>query len=88
MVFQSRFGDEPWLQPCLDDYVPALSATHARVRVIAASFTADCLETLEEITLRLGEDFERAGGTELVVVPCLNDDAAWVETLAIFVERS
>ena len=88
MVFQSRFGDEPWLQPYLDEYVPALAADHARVRVFAPSFTADCLETLEEITLRLGEDFEDAGGTELIVVPCLNDDAAWVETLATFVERS
>jgi len=88
MVFQSRFGDEPWLQPYLDEYVPGLATSHPRVRVIAPSFTADCLETLEEITLRLGEDFARAGGSELIVVPCLNDDAAWVEALAAFVERS
>ena len=86
MVFQSRFGDEPWLQPYLDEFVPALAATTPSVRIIAPSFSADCLETIEEIDERLREDFVEAGGQELIVVPSLNDDPAWVEALAGYIE--
>jgi ferrochelatase len=81
LVFQSRFGDEPWLQPYLDEYVPALAPERRRVRVIAPAFAADCLETLEEIGIRLRSDFLAAGGDELIVVPGLNDDPAWVHAV-------
>ncbi|MDF1839559.1 MAG: ferrochelatase, partial [Planctomycetota bacterium] len=81
MVFQSQFGSEPWLQPYLDEFVPNLAHRYKRVRVIAPSFTADCLETIEEIGRELREDFMEAGGEELIVVPALNADEAWVAAI-------
>ena len=82
MVFQSRFGDEPWLQPFADHFVRALADQHKRVLVTMPGFAADCLETLEEIGMEMAEDFKEAGGHELVVVPALNDHPVWVEALA------
>jgi ferrochelatase len=82
MVFQSRFGDEPWLQPYADEFVPALAARHARVQVTLPAFAADCLETLEEIGVGLRRDFRAAGGAELIVTPALNDHPTWVAALA------
>jgi len=82
MVFQSRFGDEPWLQPYADEFVVGLATTQRRVAIVLPGFAADCLETIDEIGVELRAEFERAGGEELVVVPALNDDPAWVETMA------
>lgn len=82
MVFQSRFGDEPWLQPYADLFVRSLADQHKRVLVTMPGFAADCLETLEEIGMEMAEDFKQAGGRELVVVPALNDHPIWVEALA------
>ncbi len=82
LVFQSRFGREPWLQPYADELVPALAARHPRVGIAMPGFTADCLETLEEIGLRLRESFLQAGGEDLVVAPCVNDSATLVASLA------
>lgn len=82
LVFQSRFGPEAWLQPYADVLVPALAATHKRVAITTPGFTADCLETIEEIGIRLRKSFLAAGGEELLVVPCLNDSDAFVEGLA------
>jgi ferrochelatase len=87
MVFQSQFGDEPWLQPYLDEYVCSLAGKYARVRVIAPSFAADCLETLEEIGVSLREDFELRGGQELIVVPALNSHPAWVQALGNMIRK-
>jgi len=86
MVFQSRFGDEPWLQPYADHFVRALAGHHERVVIAMPGFAADCLETLEEIGMEMAADFRAAGGRELVVVPALNDHPAWVEALACRVE--
>jgi protoporphyrin/coproporphyrin ferrochelatase len=81
MVFQSQFGTEPWLQPYLDEFVPDLAEKYKRVRVIAPSFAADCLETIEEIGTELRKDFAEAGGEELIVVSALNADESWVRAL-------
>jgi ferrochelatase len=81
MVFQSQFGSDPWLQPYLDEYVPSIAKKYSRLRIIPASFTADCLETMEEINLSLREDFEQAGGQELIVVPALNTHEAWIKAI-------
>ncbi|MCL4130996.1 UNVERIFIED_CONTAM: hypothetical protein GTU68_047532 [Idotea baltica] len=81
MVFQSQFGSEPWLQPYLDEYVPDLAMKYKRVRVMAPSFAADCLETIEEIGTELRKDFAEAGGEELIVVPALNSDPSWVRAI-------
>ena len=81
MVFQSQFGDEPWLQPYLDEYVRSLVGKIKNLRIIAPSFAADCLETLEEIGVSLREEFLARGGQELIVVPALNAHPAWVAAL-------
>ena len=87
IVFQSRFGREPWLEPYADRYVPALARRAPRVSISMPGFTADCLETLEEIAIRLRERFMEAGGEQLVVVPALNDHPAWLDALAALVRR-
>lgn len=87
MVFQSRFGDEPWLQPYLDEYVPALAGRHDCVLVTTPGFATDCLETLEEVGMALRDQYERAGGGELIVVPALNDHPRWIDALIDIVTR-
>lgn len=82
LAFQSRFGREPWLQPYVDLLVPSLARTHPRLGIVTPGFTADCLETLEEIGIRLRADFLAAGGEDLVVVPCLNGSANLARSLA------
>lgn len=82
MVFQSRFGDEPWLQPYADQFVTGLAESKQRVAVVLPGFAADCLETIDEIGVELREEFEAANGEELVVVPALNADPAWVAVMA------
>ena len=82
MAYQSRFGDEPWLQPYLDERLTQLAREgHRRVLVALPGFAADCLETLEEVGVGLARDFREAGGEELVVVPALNDHPAWIDAL-------
>jgi len=85
--YQSRFGRERWLEPDITTFVPALVAAKRKVLVCAPSFTADCLETLEELGLRLREAVHERGDGELVLAPCLNDDPAWVRAAAELVRR-
>lgn len=74
VTFQSRFGREVWLQPYTDKTVEALGqAGMSRLDVICAGFSADCLETLEEIEGENAELFKEAGGGELRYIPALND---------------
>jgi len=79
MTFQSRFGPETWLQPYTDVRVPELVAQHGCVAIAMPGFLADCLETIEEIGIRLVEDCARRG--EPVVVPCVNDSRSMIVTL-------
>jgi protoporphyrin/coproporphyrin ferrochelatase len=81
LAFQSRFGRR-WLKPFTDEVVRDLAPRCGRVLVATPGFAADCLETLEEIGIRLRETFHGAGGSELVVVPALNDHAGWLDFLA------
>lgn len=87
LAFQSRFGRKRWLEPYATDVVRALAPATPRLLVICPGFVADCLETLEELHLRLAQDFRAAGGGELAVVPCLNAGAGWIATLARLVRR-
>ena len=50
--------------------------------MVCPSFTADCLETLEEVAIRGEESFRQAGGGELMLIPCVNDSDLWVSELA------
>lgn len=75
MTFQSRFGREEWLQPYTDDTIEKLAKEDGvkRMVVLTPGFSADCVETLEEIGIGSREVFEEAGGEKFSVVPCLND---------------
>lgn len=76
--FQSRLGNKPWIKPFTDHIVNDLTASGCkRISVACPSFIADCLETLEEIQVRLKEQFCSQGGTDLKLIPALNDDDRW-----------
>lgn len=81
LSYQSKFGPGAWLSPASEVVVPALAERGRRVLVVTPGFAADCLETLEEIGVRLAESYREAGGGELRVAPCLNDHPAWVVAL-------
>jgi protoporphyrin/coproporphyrin ferrochelatase len=81
--FQSRLGRTPWIQPFSDLVVPSLvHQGKKRVLVACPSFVTDCLETLEEVQMRLRDSFLAEGGTSLAVAPCLNDHPVWLDALA------
>ena len=81
--FQSRLGRTPWIQPFTDELLVELAKTGTkRLAVMVPSFTADCLETLEEIGIRARADFKAAGGDELLAIPCVNSDPAWVAAVS------
>ena len=87
VVFQSQFGREEWLQPYTDKTLEALGRTGAAVAVACPGFTADCLETLEEIRLRGAEQYHSTGGRNFLVVPCLNEHPAWLDAMAEIARR-
>lgn len=73
-TFQSRFGPMEWLQPYTDKTLEALPAQGVKkVCVLTPGFAADCLETLEEMSIEAREIFEEHGGEKFSFVPCLND---------------
>jgi ferrochelatase len=77
MAFQSRFGRGRWLQPYTIDTVKALAKDGVKnLVVITPGFSADCLETLEEIAVENAHVFKRYGGKNFVAIPCLNDSEA------------
>ncbi len=79
-TFQSRLGKIPWIQPYTDLYLKQLREQGKTEVVIACpAFTADCLETLEEVGIGLKEQWLESGGTKFTLVPCLNDSDEWVK---------
>jgi ferrochelatase len=86
-TFQSRFGPEEWLKPYTVEEVARLAeAGKKRIAVVAPAFSADCIETLEEINEEIRESFEEAGGEEFTYIPCLNDDDAHIDALSRVVQ--
>jgi ferrochelatase len=86
--FQSRLGNEPWLKPYTDyEFERLPGAGKKRLLVICAAFTADCLETLEEIRQQGRETFLAAGGETFTQIPCLNDQPPYIDFLAKRVRR-
>jgi ferrochelatase len=72
-TFQSRFGREEWLQPYTDETLEALPGQGVTaVQVVCPGFSADCLETIEEIGMENRDIFIEAGGTRYEYIPCLN----------------
>ncbi len=88
-TFQSRFGPEDWLQPYTVEEVARLAESgKKRIAVIAPAFSADCVETLEEIQEEIRDAFLEAGGEEFTYIPCLNDDDAHIAALTSIIEAN
>jgi ferrochelatase len=86
--FQSRFGKEPWLQPYVDRLLANLGGQQVRrLAVLCPGFTADCLETLDELGNEGQRQFRQGGGEELRLVPCLNRHPAWLDAMAVIVRQ-
>ena len=74
LTFQSRFGFDQWLQPYTDKTIARLAKDGVRrIAVVTPGFSADCLETLEEIAQENAEIFTHNGGERFAAIPCLND---------------
>jgi ferrochelatase len=86
--FQSRFGRAKWLEPATEATLEAeAKAGTRRIAVAAPGFSADCVETLEELAIRGREVFEGAGGERLAVLACLNDRGPGMAMLEALVRR-
>jgi ferrochelatase len=73
VTFQSRFGRAKWLEPATETVLAGLPGKGiTRIAIVAPGFSADCVETLEELAIRGRETFIAAGGTHFAVLPCLN----------------
>ena len=87
--FQSRFGPKAWLQPYTEDVLKELPDLGFKtIDVMCPGFSADCLETLEEVNMGYRELFLSAGGKEFRYIPCLNDRPEHIELLSRFVHQS
>ncbi|MDB6037082.1 MAG: ferrochelatase [Verrucomicrobiales bacterium] len=82
IAFQSRLGRDPWLKPYADLELVRLAKNGVKkLVVICPAFVSDCLETLEEMGIRGRDTFLQAGGTDFRLIPCLNENPAWIEAL-------
>ncbi len=82
-TFQSKFGPEEWLKPyTVEEVARRAEAGSKRIAVIAPAFSADCIETLEEIEEEIRSSFLAAGGESFTYIPCLNDDDAHLDMMA------
>lgn len=87
-TFQSRFGPEEWLQPYTDETVKALADKGVKkLAIVSPGFSADCLETLEELDVENREFFMEHGGEKFAYLPCLNDSNDSMDMLTGMVER-
>lgn len=81
-AFQSRLGKTPWVKPYTDQILAELIVKGIKkLVIICPSFVADCLETLEEIGIRLQQQWTTLGGNELIIVPSLNNDPSWIQAI-------
>ncbi len=84
--FQSLFGRDRWLRPYTEEVLRTLARRGKRRLFVAMpGFTADCLETLDEIGNEAHESFRHAGGEELRACPCLNDHPAWIDAMRMII---
>ena len=85
-AFQSRLGKTPWIKPYSDHYLASLIQQGIKhLNVVCPSFVADCLETLEEIGIRLKSQWHTLGGESFTLIPCLNSHEMWVHSFAEYI---
>ncbi|WP_039018477.1 ferrochelatase [Halocynthiibacter namhaensis] len=88
-TFQSRFGVEEWLKPYTVEEVARLAkAGKKNIAVIAPAFSADCIETLEEVNEEIGDAFKEAGGESFTYIPCLNDQDIHIQALTQIINEN
>jgi ferrochelatase len=88
VTFQSRFGPTEWLQPYTDVTLGELPKKGIKkVAILAPAFSADCIETLEEIAIGGKETFLEAGGENYAYIPCLNDSTEGMDMIEAMVRR-
>ena len=87
VAFQSRFGKAKWLEPATDEVLAGYGRNGITVAVAAPGFSADCLETLEELGIRGRETFVTAGGKQFARLDCLNDSAEGMTMLQRLITR-
>lgn len=86
--FQSRFGKAKWLEPSTENVLKELGGQKLEsLDVVCPGFSADCLETLEEIAMEGKETFQHAGGGQYRYIPCLNDSAEGMRAMGDIAER-
>ena len=88
LTFQSRFGFDEWLKPYTDKTIEKLAKDGVRrIAVVTPGFSADCLETLEEIAQENAEIFKHNGGEQFAFIPCLNDSEPGMDVIRQLVLR-
>lgn len=88
MGFQSRFGPKKWLQPYVDIQLNNWAKEGIKsVDIISPAFTADCLETLEELNISSRKSFLAAGGKKYAYIPCVNDSPLFIAALSNLVKQ-
>ncbi len=88
LTFQSRFGREEWLQPYTDHTLRSWAKAGVKsVDVVCPGFSADCLETLEEIAMENRDIFLKAGGQSYHYIPALNERPEHIHMLADLIEK-
>jgi len=88
-LFQSRFGKQEWVKPYTDQLLQQWGEQNVQsVQVISPAFSADCLETLEELAMQNKEIFQHAGGGDYAYIPALNADQAHIDLLASLVQAN
>ena len=89
LTFHSRFGPKEWLKPYTDITLEELAKSGIKnVDIICPGFSADCLETLEEINMRYRETFLAAGGNRFSYIPALNEHPAHISALANIIQNT
>ncbi|NOX94531.1 MAG: ferrochelatase, partial [Alphaproteobacteria bacterium] len=88
MTFQSKFGRAKWLEPATTSTIKALGESGVKnITVITPGFTADCIETLEEIAIAARETFKTAGGEKFDTIPCLNHEPEMISLLEFLIQH-
>lgn len=87
--FQSRFGKQEWVKPYTDQLLQQWGQQNIQsVQVVSPAFSADCLETLEELAIQNKEIFQHAGGGDYAYIPALNTDQAHIDLLRGLVQAN